>query len=155
MGFIFSMADPNLKGDDEAMLKKAISESKGVGNFKSLFINTKAPKGDAEKAIKITPIGDISTKDEFERIKKITLNDMLSMHRASEALSGQASGDSPGFGDLVKITHSYYNNEVVPLQQEMMHVNEYLPAHQHIEFLIPDYSDLEPSTTNTGNNDNE
>jgi len=144
MGFIFSMADPNLNGEDEAMLKKAISESKGAGNFRSLFINTKSPKGDAEKAIKITPIGDVSTKDEFERIKKITLNDMLSMHRASEALSGQASGDSPGFGDLDKITRSYYNNEVVPLQQEMQQINEYLPAHLHLDFNIPTYSDLHP-----------
>ncbi|MDO6426226.1 phage portal protein [Thalassotalea sp. 1_MG-2023] len=145
MGFIFSMADPSLNGDDEAALKKAISDSKGVGNFRSLFINTKNPNiKDAEKTIKITPIGDISTKDEFERIKKITLNDMLSMHRASEALSGQASGDSPGFGDLDKITRSYYNNEVVPLQQEMMQVNEYLPAHLHISFKEPDYSDLNP-----------
>mgnify|MGYP000374132388 CR=1 FL=1 len=146
MGFIFSMADPNLNGEDEAALQKAISESKGVGNFRSLFINNKSGKVDAEKAIKITPVGDISTKDEFERIKKITLNDMLSMHRAQEALSGQSSGDSPGFGDLDKITRAYYNNEVVPLQQDMMEINEYLPAHQHIEFTEPAYSDLNPDS---------
>jgi len=144
MGFVFSMADPSLTIDDEDKLKAAIAESKGVGNFRSLFINTKTPKADAEKAIKITPIGDISTKDEFKTIKSITLNDMLSMHRASEALSGQASGDSPGFGDLGKITHSYYNNEVVPLQQEMQQINEYLPAHLHLDFNIPAYSDLHP-----------
>jgi PBSX family phage portal protein len=144
MGFIFSMADPSLTEDDENKLKKAISESKGVGNFRSLFINTKMPKADAEKAIKITPIGDVSTKDEYERIKNITSNDMLSMHRAAEALSGQTSGDSPGFGDLEKITTSYYNNEVVPLQQEMMQINEYLPKNLHIDFNIPTYSDLHP-----------
>ena len=97
---------------------------------------------DAEKAIKIIPVGDISTKDEFERIKKITLNDMLSMHRAQEALSGQTSGDSPGFGYLDKITRAYYNNEVVPMQQDMMEINEYLPAALHIEFSVPEYSDL-------------
>lgn len=144
MGFIFSMADPNLSVDDEDALKAAIRDSRGVGNFRSLFINSRSGKADAEKAIKITPIGDIATKDDFEKIKKITLNDMLSMHRAAEALSGQSSGDSPGFGDLDKITRAYYNNEVVPMQQDMEEVNEYLPAHQHIEFLIPTYSDLYP-----------
>jgi len=144
MGFIFSMADPNLDKDDEADLKAAIKDSRGVGNFRSLFINNRSGKADAEKAIKIIPVGDISTKDEFERIKKITLNDMLSMHRAQEALSGQTSGDSPGFGDLDKITRAYYNNEVVPMQQDMMEINEYLPKALHIGFAVPGYSDLYP-----------
>lgn len=146
MGFIFSMADPNLSTEDEDKLKAAIRDSKGVGNFRSLFFNFRGTKADAEKSIKITPVGDISTKDEFERIKKITLNDMLSMHRAQEALSGQSSGDSPGFGDLDKITRAYYNNEVVPLQQTMRGINRYLPAHQQIQFAEPDYSDLNPKT---------
>ncbi|MCF6442341.1 phage portal protein [Pseudoalteromonas luteoviolacea] len=145
MGFIFSMADPNLSEEDEKMLKDAISKSKGVGNFNSLFFNFKTNGVDADKAIKITPVGDISTKDEFERIKQITLNDMLSMHRAQEALSGQRSGEKAGFGDLDKITRSYYNNEVVPLQQTMRDINLYLPAHLYIDFSIPEYSDLYPN----------
>jgi PBSX family phage portal protein len=145
MGFIFSMADPNLSPKDEEALQNAIKSSKGVGNFRSLFLNNKSGKVNAEQAIKITPVGDISTKDEFERIKKITLNDMLSMHRAQEALSGQSSGDSAGFGDLDKITRAYYNNEVVPLQQDMMEINDYLPSHQHISFIEPEYSDLNPT----------
>jgi len=144
MGFVFSMADPSLSVKDENDLKNAITASKGVGNFQSLFINNRSPKGDAEKAIKIIPVGDIASKDEFERIKKITLNDMLSMHRAQEALSGQSSGDSPGFGDLDKITRAYYNNEVVPMQQDMLEINEYLPTNQHISFIEPKYSDLNP-----------
>lgn len=111
-----------------------------------MFINNRSGKGDAEKAIKIIPVGDISTKDEFERIKKITLNDMLSMHRAQEALSGQTSGDSPGFGDLDKITRAYYNNEVVPLQQDIMEINEYLLAELQVSFAVPEYSDLYPKS---------
>lgn len=143
MGFIFSMADPSLSIEAEKALKAQIAESKGVGNFRSLFINNRSGKmTDADKAVKLIPVGDISTKDEFERVKKISLNDMLGMHRAQEALSGQSSGDSPGFGDLDKITRAYYNNEVVPLQQDMLEINEYLPSNQHIEFIEPNYSDL-------------
>ncbi|KXO09335.1 putative capsid portal protein [Moritella sp. JT01] len=74
----------------------------------------------------------------------MTLNDMLSMHRGQEALSGQTSGDSPGFGDLDKITRDYYNNEMVPMQQDMLEINEYLPAALHIKFAEPAYSDLNP-----------
>jgi PBSX family phage portal protein len=153
MGFIFAMNDPMMSTDSENALKKSIRESKGVGNFKSLFLNFKhlggnsANKQNIEDVLKIIPIGDISTKDEFERVKNITLNDMLSMHRAMEALSGQASGEKKaGFGDLDKITKAYYNNEVVPMQHEIMQINEYLPSAQHIKFKEPDYSDLNPST---------
>ncbi|MBQ4836790.1 phage portal protein [Pseudoalteromonas luteoviolacea] len=142
MGFIFSMSDPNLSEDDEKQLKDAIKNSKGVGNFRSLFFNFKSKGVDADKAIKITPVGDFSTKDEFEKIKRITLNDMLSMHRAQEALSGQTSGDSPGFGNLESITRAYYNNEVVPLQRAMQGFNRYLPSHQQIQFHVPEYSDM-------------
>ncbi|TMP88527.1 phage portal protein [Pseudoalteromonas ruthenica] len=142
MGFIFSMADPNLATEDEDALKEAIKDSKGVGNFRSLFFNNRSGKTDADKAIKITPVGDISTKDEFERIKRITTNDMLSMHRAQEALSGQSSGDSAGFGNLDRITSAYYNNEVVPLQQDILQINDYLPRSAHIGFDVPAYSDL-------------
>jgi PBSX family phage portal protein len=153
MGFIFAMNDPMMSTDSENALKKSIRESKGVGNFRSLFLNFKhlsgnnGSKQNIEDVLKIIPIGDISTKDEFERVKNITLNDMLSMHRAMEALSGQASGEKKaGFGDLDKITKAYYNNEVVPMQHEIMQINEYLPSAQHIKFKEPDYSDLNPST---------
>lgn len=67
---------------------------------------------------------------------------MSSMHPAKETLSGQSSGDSPGFGDLDKVTRAYYNNEVVPLQQDVLGINNYLPAAQHIQFKEPEYSDL-------------
>jgi len=140
------MADPNLSTEDENKLNSAIKDSKGIGNFRSLFFNFRSNKADAEKSIKITPVGDISTKDEFERIKKITLNDMLSMHSKQEALSGQSSGDSPGFGDLDKISRAYYKNEVVPLQQTMQDINRYLPSRLHIDFAIPEYSDLYPTS---------
>ncbi len=60
-----------------------------MGNFRSLFINNRSGKADAEKAIKIIPVVD-----------------------------------SPGFGDLDKLTRAYYNNKVVPLQQDIMEINE-------------------------------
>ncbi len=51
MGFIFSMADPNLSTYDEDDLKAAIKDSRGVGNFRSLLINNRSGKADAEKEI--------------------------------------------------------------------------------------------------------
>lgn len=51
------MADLNLSTDNEYELKAAIKDSRGVGNFRSLFINNRRGKVDAEKVIKIIPAG--------------------------------------------------------------------------------------------------
>ena len=49
-----------------------------MGNFRSMFVNI---PGGAEKGIQLIPVGDIATKDEFERIKNITAQDILVGHR--------------------------------------------------------------------------
>ena len=78
MGFIFYASDPNLGKEDEAELKEKMASSRGVGNFRSMFVNI--PNG-KEKGIQLIPVGDIATKDEFEKIKNITAQEILTGHR--------------------------------------------------------------------------
>jgi len=66
MGFVFSMADPSLSVKDETDLINAITASKSVGNFESLFINNRISKGDAEKEIIFTPVFDITSNTELD-----------------------------------------------------------------------------------------
>ena len=63
---------------DEDDLKKKMASSKGVGNFRSMFVNI--PNGN-EKGIQLIPVADIATKDEFENIKNITAQEVLTGHR--------------------------------------------------------------------------
>ncbi len=122
-GFIFYTNDANMSADDEAALKDAIKNSKGVGNFRSIYLNI--PGGDPD-GVKLIPVGDISTKDEFQRIKDISRNDIISAHRVPPALAAVMPENTGGFGDIEKISRVYYENEVLPLQNWFLEINDML-----------------------------
>jgi len=134
MGYIFYTADADLDPDDEKALKEQIRASKGVGNFRSLFLNIPGGKPDS---VKIIPVGDIATKDEFERVKNLSRNDVLSMWRIQPALAGIMPENTGGFGDIEKISRVYFENEVVPMQDVFLALNQYLPAARQIQFNQP------------------
>lgn len=128
-GYVFYTNDPNLTEEDEDRLKSEIRNSKGVGNFRSLFVNI--PNG-SEKGIQIIPVGDISTRDEFERIKNITRNDVIAAWRMNPALAGVMPENAAGFGDIEKIDRVYTNNEIRPISQLFLQVNESLRADRRV-----------------------
>ncbi len=76
MGFIFYATDPNMDDDTEEEMKEMIASSKGVGNFRAMFVNIPDGKPDG---IKFIPVGDIATKDEFAAIKGIPRSTMPPM----------------------------------------------------------------------------
>ncbi|WP_434357387.1 phage portal protein [Parasalinivibrio latis] len=117
MGFIFYATDPNLSSEDEAMLKEKIASSKGVGNFRSMFVNI--PNGH-EKGIQLIPVGDIATKDEFERVKNITAQDILVSHRFPAGKAGIVPQNTAGFGDLEKVSREYARDELIPVCELIM-----------------------------------
>lgn len=137
MGYIFYTADADLDEADEKALKEQIANSKGVGNFRSMFLNI--PGGKPE-SVKIIPVGDIATKDEFERVKNLSRNDVLSMWRINPALAGIMPENTAGFGDIEKISRVYFENEVVPMQDVFNALNDYLPAGRKIQFTQPQES---------------
>lgn len=117
MGFIFYATDPNLSDDDEKMLKNKIASSKGVGNFRSMFVNI--PNG-KEKGIQLIPVGDIATKDEFERIKNITAQDILVGHRFPAGKGGMMPQPGSIFPDPEKVGREYDKDEIVPVCKLIM-----------------------------------
>ena len=135
-GNIFYTADADLEEADEQALKNQIRNSKGVGNFRSMFLNIPGGKPDS---VKIIPVGDIATKDEFERVKNLTRNDILAMWRINGALAGILPENTGGFGDLDKISRNNYENEVVPVQQKFLQLNRVLHKDYKIEFSTPTF----------------
>ncbi len=130
-GFIFYTNDPDLTDKDEERLRAQIEGTKGVGNFRSMFVNI---PGGSDKAIQIIPVGDVATKDEFERIKNITRADVIAAHRMNPALAGIMPENSAGFGDIEKIDRVYTNNEIRPIAQLFLQVNSTLRADRRIGF---------------------
>ena len=139
MGYIFYTANANFEEKDELALKKQIKESKGVGNFKSMFLNI--PGGDKD-TVQIIPIGDISTKDEMAKIKDITRDDILAAWRVRAELAGMMPVVVGGTGDLDKISRMNYENEVVPVQLVMLQLNKVLAPDRQIKFDQPEFDNI-------------
>lgn len=133
-GYIFYTNDPNLTEDDETELRAQISASKGVGNFRSMFVNI---PGGTEKAIQIIPVGDFQAKDELEKVKNITRNDVIAAWRMNPALAGIIPENSGGFGDIEKIDRVYTNNEIRPICQLFEQLNDSLRADRRIRWRDP------------------
>lgn len=128
-GYIFYTNDPNLTEEDEDELRAQISASKGVGNFRSMFVNI---PGGTEKAIQIIPVGDFQAKDELEKVKNITRNDVIAAWRMNPALAGIIPENSAGFGDIEKIDRVYTSNEIRPICQLFNQLNDTLRSDRWI-----------------------
>lgn len=135
MGYILYTSDSSLSEEDEDAIKKAVKESKGVGNFRSLYLNIPNGKKDS---VQLIPVGDIATKDEFERIKNTTRADILAMWRMQPALCGAIPENVGGFGDIWKIAEVYFEYETVPMQDRFLQLNQYLKPARHIQFGKPE-----------------
>lgn len=114
MGFILYSTDPDLTEEMEEEIAKKISESKGVGNFRSMFVNIAGGNPDG---LKVIPIGDTGTKDEFANIKNISAQDVLTAHRFPAGLSGIIPTNTGGLGDPLKYREVYHYDEVMLLQE--------------------------------------
>ena len=140
-GYIFYTNDPDLTEEDEDELRAQISASKGVGNFRSMFVNI--PNG-KENAIQIIPVGDFQAKDELEKVKNITRNDVIAAWRMNPALAGIIPENSGGFGDIEKIDRVYTSNEIRPICQLFDQLNDSLRADRRFGWRDP----AEPGTAN-------
>ncbi|MFC4654363.1 phage portal protein [Rheinheimera marina] len=112
MGFIMYATDPNLDPTTEAELKQKIQDSKGVGNFRSLFVNI--PNG-KEKGIQIIPVGNFESKDEFASVKSVSAQDVFNAHRFPAGLGGMIPVNTAGLGDPTKYDTVYFKSETRPL----------------------------------------
>lgn len=117
MGFIMYATDPNLDPDVEKDIKEKIQDSKGVGNFKSLFVNI--PNG-KEKGLQIIPVGNFESKDEFMNVKNVSAQDVLNAHRFPPGLAGIIPSNTAGFGDAEKTDRVYFKNETKPLIKKLV-----------------------------------
>ncbi len=116
LGFILYSTDPDMDDEMEEQIRESIANSKGVGNFKSMFVNI---AGGHPDGLKVIPIGDTGKKDEFGTIKNVSAQDILTAHRYPAGLAGIISQNG-SFGDVEKIRATYRLDEVLPMQRMIM-----------------------------------
>lgn len=117
MGYVFFTNDPDMDPEFEKKMREEIANSRGAGNFKSMFINI--PGADKE-AVKIIPVGDTGTKDEFLNVKNVSAQDQLVAHRFPPGLAGIIPENAAGLGDPLKAREAYYRDEVIPMRSFLM-----------------------------------
>ena len=66
-------------------MRKAMRDIEVVGNFRNLFMY--APNGKPD-GIKILPLSEVATKDDFFNIKKASRDDLLAAYRVPPQMMG-------------------------------------------------------------------
>lgn len=122
-GYIMYVTDPAQSKTDIEAMRSAMSSSKGLGNFKNLFLY--APNGKPD-GIKIVPLSEVATKDDFFNIKDVSRDDLLSAHRVPPQMMGIIPNNTGGFGDVTKAAQVFVRNELIPLQERIKEVNEWI-----------------------------
>ncbi|WP_222888581.1 phage portal protein [Enterobacter sp. C2] len=122
-GYIMYVTDAAQSSTDVEELRQAMRSSKGLGNFKNLFFY--APNGKSD-GIKIVPLSEVATKDDFFNIKKVSAEDLMSAHRVPPQLMGIMPNNTGGFGDIVKAAQVFVRNELTPLQERFKEINDWL-----------------------------
>lgn len=133
-GIIYSN-DPNMTDEVEDEIISKLEQSKGIGNFSTMFVNI--PKGDPD-GIKFIPIGDISAKDEFQNIKSISAQDVLTAHRFPAGLAGIIPTNGAVMGDIEKAAKTYRKAEILPIQRMFAAAvanQSDIPAHLYLNFM--------------------
>lgn len=122
-GFILYITDPAQQQGDIDAIRTAMKEAKGPGNFRNLFLYSPNGKKDG---VHVIPLSEVAAKDEFWNIKNASRDDQLAGHRVPPQLMGIIPANTGGFGDVEKAARVFVTNELEPLQQVFLEVNEIL-----------------------------
>ncbi|MDA5488507.1 phage portal protein [Yersinia kristensenii] len=122
-GYIMYVTDAAQSNTDVETLRNAMRSTKGLGNFKNLFFY--APNGKPD-GIKIVPLSEVATKDDFFNIKNASRDDLLSAHRVPPQMMGIIPNNTGGFGDVAKASQVFVRNELTPLQERLKEVNDWI-----------------------------
>ena len=134
-GFILHISEPAHQEKAITNIKEALRGSKGVGNFKSiLFYN---PKGNKD-GVKLLPIAEAQAKDELLHVKNLTMRDVLTIHRTPPEIIGIVPENTGGLGKVYDAAQVYYRNELVPIQDRLLELNEWVgePVIQFDPYII-------------------
>jgi PBSX family phage portal protein len=122
-GFILYINDTAQTDDDIDNIRTALKDSKGIGNFKNMFLY--APNGKKD-GIQVIPLSEVAAKDDFSNITDATVEAMQYTSRVPPQLMGQTPRSQSSFGEPEKAAMVFSRNELIPLQSRFEELNEWL-----------------------------
>jgi PBSX family phage portal protein len=132
VGYIFCSSAASLGDPEKDAIRDAVKSTKKLGNFRNMFLHI--PNG-REKDVQIIPVGDFSTRDELEKIKNISRDDIIAAHRIPPPLASIVPAEARGgYGDVTKAAEVYEKNEIAPLRKYLLQINELISKNNAISF---------------------
>lgn len=122
-GYIMYITDPMMAEDDIDALSENLNSSKGPGNFRNLLLYS--PNGEKD-GLKLIPISEVTAKDEFFNIKAVSRDDQLAACRVPPNVMGIVPTNTSGFGDVTSAAQVFARNEIIPLQNRFLELNDWL-----------------------------
>jgi PBSX family phage portal protein len=122
-GFILYVSDAVQDQKDVDAMREALKKSKGPGNFRNLFLYSPNGKKDG---IQVIPVSEVAAKDDFFNIKNVSRDDVLAAHRIPPQLMGIVPSNTGGFGAVLPAAQVFARNELLPLQQRLQTLNDWL-----------------------------
>ena len=120
-GFLLYTNNAKMGVDEEKQISERLNSMRGLGNFRNLFING---RGLDKTKPELIPVGQLDAKDEFLNVKNVTRDDVLSAWRVPPQLMGIMPANTGGFGDVKKAAEVFVINEILPLQDEFLTIND-------------------------------
>lgn len=134
MGFIFYVEDDTLGENEETQLRNELAKTSGKGNFKP-FLYVNRSKSKESKTMKLMQVGELITKDDFEKVKKISNQEVLTSKRVPPQMMGYIPEDNSSLGDAEKAMKVFGHMEIKPMQLDFTDaINEHLEEKHHISF---------------------
>lgn len=101
-GYIIYRTSAAQSSSDVDRMRQAMRDTKRLGNIRNLSMY--APNG-----IKILPLSEVATRNDFFNIRKTSRDDLLSEHRVPPQMMGIIPDNSGGFRDAVKAAQVFMN----------------------------------------------
>jgi len=137
----YVMVTFDLEDAQADVLENAMMQTKGPGNHRSMYLNMQSTIGGkpgyTKDRVQIIPVGDFGNKDEYDKIKSVTQQDILNMHRVPGGLASIMAMNAAGYGDLTNLREVYYDGETIPKQAIWKQLNDQLPSRAKIDFKEP------------------
>lgn len=122
-GFILYISDAQQQQQDVDNIREALKSAKGPGNFRNLFLYSPNGKKDG---VQVIPVSEVAARDDFFNIKNVSRDDVLAAHRIPPQLMGIVPSNTGGFGAVLPAAKVFARNELVPLQQRLATLNDWL-----------------------------
>ncbi|PCJ33029.1 MAG: capsid portal protein [Gammaproteobacteria bacterium] len=121
-GFILYLRDPDISDDEAGALADKIKNIKGENAFKNILVHS---AGGEKGGIELVPMGEVTAKDEFFNVNRVSRDNTIASHRMIPQFLGVQAESNGGYGDIEKAAMVIAKNEIYPIFRQLELLNDW------------------------------